>query len=111
MPENHHLFGRETFSNMKDRAILVNASPDIIDEEALLDVLRSGQLATYGADVLHDNWRADSRDSPVVRYAQQHENVVITPHIGGCTTRSFVDARIFSARKLAHYLQTREELP
>ena len=110
-PRNYHLFNRETFAKMKDGAVLVNTSRgDVIDETALLEALESGKLAGFGADVLHDEWRADMRESPVVRYAETHPDVVITPHIGGATWTSLRDARAFSARKLVHYLQTGEEL-
>ncbi|MBN2293198.1 MAG: hypothetical protein JXM70_12280, partial [Pirellulales bacterium] len=110
-PENHHLFNRETFAKMKPGAILVNTSRgDIIDETALIECLESGRLAAFGADVVSDEWRDDMRESPLVKYAMTHDNVYITPHIGGCTYRSLVDARIFAARKLVHYLKTGEEL-
>ena len=110
-PENFHLFNAETFANMKNGAVLVNTSRgDIIEEEALIAALESGKLAAFGADVIHDEWRADMRESPLVQYAEKHENVVITPHIGGATDKSVRDARVFSAKKLAHYLATGEEL-
>ena len=111
LPENRHLFNAETFARMKPGAVLVNTSRgDLIDERALIDALESGQIAAFGADVLHDEWRSDMRDSPLVAYAQSHDNVIVTPHIGGATRRSVDEARIFSARKLAHYLRTGEEL-
>jgi len=111
LPENYHLFNEGTFAKMKDGAVLVNTSRgDIIDEDALLKALESGKLAAFGTDVLHDEWREDMSQQPVIQYARTHPNVVITPHMGGCTYKSVVDARIFSARKLAHYLKTGEEL-
>ncbi|MFH0963630.1 MAG: NAD(P)-dependent oxidoreductase [Planctomycetota bacterium] len=111
LPENYHLFNADAFARMKDKAILVNTSRgDIIDETALVEALESGKLAAFGADVLHDEWRSDMRESPVVRYAQTHDNVIVTPHLGGATGRSLWEAREFSARKLAHYLATGEEL-
>lgn len=110
-PENYHLFNAETFAKMKHGAILVNTSRgDIIDERALLAALDSGKLIAFGTDVLHDEWRLDVDESPMVKYAREHDNVVITPHMGGCTLKSLVDARVFSARKLVQYLQTGEEL-
>ena len=110
-PDNYRLFDAEAFGKMKPGAILINTSRgDIIDEEALLASLESGRLAAIGADVLHDEWRADMRQQPLVRYALTHDNVVLTPHIGGSTTRSIADALVFSARKLVHYLKTGEEL-
>ena len=111
LPRNHHLFNRDVFARMKDGAYLVNTSRgDIIDEAALLSALESGKLAGFGADVLHDEWRADMGESPVVRYAQTHDNVVLTPHIAGATDTSIWEARAFTARKIAHYLETGEEL-
>lgn len=111
LPENYHLFNDETFAKMKDGAVLVNTSRgDIIDEAALLRALESGKLAAFGADVLHDEWRQDMRESSIVQYAQEHDNVVITPHMGGFTTKSLWEARVFSAKKLAHYLTTGQEL-
>ena len=110
-PANRHLFNAETFARMKDGAILVNTSRgDLIDEPALIAALESGKLAGFGADVIHDEWREDMRESPLVRYAAEHTNVVLTPHMGGATLKSIVDARVFSARKLAHFLETGEEL-
>lgn len=108
---NHHLFNSYTFGKMKDKAILVNTSRgDIIDENSLIEHLDSGKLAAFGADVIHDEWNKDIGESNLIQYARCHENVVITPHIGGCTTKSIIDARIFSAKKLVHFLRTGEEL-
>ena len=110
-PENHHLFNADALQKMKKKAVLVNTSRgDIVDENAVLEALESGSLAAYGADVLHDEWREDMGMSPLIRYARAHDNVILTPHIGGCTHRSLVEARIFSAKKLVHYLKTGEEL-
>jgi phosphoglycerate dehydrogenase-like enzyme len=110
-PENRGLFNAEAFGRMKPGAILVNTSRgDIVEEGALLAALESGRLGAYGTDVVHDEWRASMGESPLVRYARGHSNVVITPHIGGNTDYSVRAARIFSARKLAHFLETGQEL-
>jgi len=109
--ESYALFNAETLVQMKPRAVLVNTSRgDIVDEEALLQALESGRLGAYGTDVIHDEWRGDMGASALVQYARTHPNVVITPHIGGNTDYSVREARLFSARKLAHFLQTGEEL-
>jgi len=110
-PENYHIFNNNTFARMKDNSVLVNTSRgDIIDEISLIKMLNLGKLSAFGADVIHNEWRKNMLISPIVKYAQEHDNVVITPHIGGCTYRSIVDARIFSAKKLVYYLETGEEL-
>ena len=111
LAENRHLFNEDAFAMMRDGAVLVNTSRgDLIDEHALIAALECGKVAAFGADVLHNEWRADMGESPLVRYAQEHDNVIITPHLGGCTDTSLWNARVFSARKLAHYLATGEEL-
>ena len=110
-PQNYHLFNADTLARMKDGAVLINTSRgDVIDERALIEALKSKKLKAFGADVLHDEWREFMGDSPMVQYAREHDNVILTPHIGGVTTKSFVDARLFTARKLVHYLETGEEL-
>ncbi|MCH2130255.1 MAG: hypothetical protein MK179_14005 [Pirellulaceae bacterium] len=111
LPENYHLFDATTLSKMKRGAVLVNTSRgDLIDETALMAALDSGQLSSFAADVLHDEWRTDMGKSPLVTYAQTHDNVIISPHMGGATQKSIDEARDFSARKLANFLQTGEEL-
>ena len=100
LPENLHLFNAETFAGMKDGARLVNTSRgDIIDETALIDALESGKLASYGTDVIHNEWRNNMLDSSLVQYAAAHENVIILPHLGGGRNKT-AEARAFSAKKL-----------
>ena len=101
-PENRGLFNADVFAAMKPGAVLVNTSRgDIIDEVALLAALESGRLAAFGADVLHDEWRPSMTASPVVQYAETHDNVTITPHIGGASDFSIREARVFIARRIA----------
>ena len=110
-PENRHLFNAQSIAKMKRGAVLVNTSRGgIIDEPALLAALDSGQLAAFGSDVVEDEWRADMSKQPVIEYAKTHDNVVLTPHIGGATRQSIEWSRIFSAKKLVHFLKTSEEL-
>jgi len=110
-PENRHLFEANAFAKMKPGAILVNTSRGgIIDEAALCESLDSGRLAAFGADVIEGERLVDMNEAPMIQYARNHENVILTPHIGGCTTKSITGARVFSARKLVHYLKTGEEL-
>lgn len=75
-PETRGLFGKETFEKMKDGAYFINTSRGaVIDEQALLDVLRSGKLSGAAIDVLtYEPMRADCvlKDAP---------NITITPHV------------------------------
>ena len=51
-PQTHHLICAETIAMMKDGAYLINtARGSLVDEEAMIDALRSGKLAGVGLDV------------------------------------------------------------
>jgi D-3-phosphoglycerate dehydrogenase len=99
------LLGPAELARMKPGSILLNTSRGgLIDEEALLAALRSGQLAGAGLDVIDGEWRSDLEQHPLVEYARTHEHLVITPHIGGVTYESQELAYTRTIGKLAEYL-------
>ena len=101
------LISREAFAKMKDGVVLINTSRGaIIDEEAFLEALESGKVGAAGIDVIHGEWMEDITKHPLVQYTQTHDNLVISPHIGGSTVESIAGARRFMAKKLADYLST-----
>jgi len=109
--ETRNMFSDETFSKMKDGAIIINTSRGaIIDEQALLKSLKSGKIGGAGLDVIHGEWDTDLKNHPLIQYANAHTNLIISPHIGGSTTESIEGARIFTAKKLANYLKKEKEL-
>jgi len=104
--ENRGLIGPREFAAMKTGAVLINTSRGaIVDERALLDALETGHLGGAGLDVIDGEWRPDLDRHPLIQYARTHENLVITPHIGGVTHESQAMAYSFTVRKLAAYLK------
>jgi D-3-phosphoglycerate dehydrogenase len=94
-------FGKEQFSKMKPGGWFVNtARGELIDEMALLDALRSGQLAGAALDVLCGEHQNVMENHPLVAYVREHDNLLITPHIGGCTLESMEKTEMFMAKKL-----------
>lgn len=98
-PANHHLFNEALFSKFKPGSFLLNTSRGaIVDSAALLRNLDSGQLAGAALDVIENEH--EHKDSALLEYARQHDNLLITPHIGGNTRESFEKTELFLAKKL-----------
>jgi D-3-phosphoglycerate dehydrogenase len=102
----HSFFGKEQFLRMKAGSWFVNtARGELIDEMALLDALRSAQLAGAALDVLCGEQQNVMENHPLVAYAREHDNLLITPHIGGCTVESMEKTEYFLAGRLLTLLQ------
>jgi D-3-phosphoglycerate dehydrogenase / 2-oxoglutarate reductase len=98
--ETQGLIGRAQFTAMKPGAILVNTSRGkVVDEEALIEALRSGRLAGAGLDVL---WtEPPAKDHPLF----QMENVVLTPHYASTTTEAIQDLAHKVNRQIVQFLR------
>ena len=76
--QTKHLFNAATFSKMKRGAMIINtARGELIDETALVDALRSGQLSSAGLDTFEGE--PPRADHPLLHMDQ----VVATPHSAG----------------------------
>jgi glyoxylate reductase len=78
-PETRHLFGPEQFGRMKPTAVLVNSSRGpVIDEGALVEALRTGEIFAAGLDVFE-------KEPEVHPGLLELDNAVIVPHLGSAT--------------------------
>jgi D-3-phosphoglycerate dehydrogenase len=103
-------FGEGEFQAMKNGAWFVNtARGELIQEGALLAGLAEGRIAGAALDVLCDERSSGMKDHPLVAYARTHQNLVITPHIGGCTLESMEQTEEFLADKVVTFLQSHHE--
>lgn len=101
-------FNDRMFHAMKPGARFINTSRgELIDEEALLDALVSGRLSGAALDVLADEDTAGMAGHPLVDYSRRHANLIITPHIGGCTAESMKKTELFMAQELRAVLRER----
>ena len=83
--ENAGLFDAEAFAKMKLGAFFVNTAREtLVDEDALDAALESGHLGGAALDVVHAT-QAGGRHRLL-----RHENVVMTPHIGGATRETLL---------------------
>ncbi|MGC4002981.1 MAG: NAD(P)-dependent oxidoreductase [Pirellulales bacterium] len=100
-PENRRMIAATQFASMKPGTVFVNtARGELVDEVALLAALRSGRLTGAALDVLCDERSTGMGDHPLVQYARTHENLLLTPHLGGNTPESAAKTERFLAEKL-----------
>lgn len=100
--ETRHMFDAEAFDRMKDGAVLVNtARGPIIDEGALNDALRDGDIAGAGLDVMADE---PVDESPLFEL----ESVVCTPHVAWYSERSLEELRRKAAENVVRVLRGEE---
>ena len=105
-PQTRHMLDAAAFSRMADGVVIVNTSRGaVIEEQALVAALESGKVGAAGLDVIDGEWRTDLRDHPLIRYAREHNNLVISPHLGGVTYESQAMALKFTADKVADWIR------
>jgi len=100
--ESRGLLDRARLVRFKPGAILVNtARGAIVDEAALVDVLREGPLAAAGLDVF--TTEPLPADSPLLTLP----NVVLTPHVGWTVEEVFSEFAAIAADQLEAFLDDR----
>ncbi|GIV85570.1 MAG: 3-phosphoglycerate dehydrogenase [Candidatus Roseilinea sp.] len=79
-PETHHFMNGKRFAQMKRGALFINvARGALVDEQALAEALRSGQIGGAGLDVF--DGEPISPSHPLLAF----DNVVVTPHVASRT--------------------------
>ena len=100
LPSTKHLINRDTINTMKPGAMLVNTSRGpIVDEEALVDALRSGVIGGAGLDTYEVE--PLPADSPL----RALPNVILTSHAAAVSTLAEELLHIRPAEAARDYLQ------
>lgn len=80
LPSTQHLINANTLAQMRAGSYLVNTSRGgLIDESALADAVRAGNLAGAALDVREQE--PPAQPDPLARL----DNVILTPHVAGVT--------------------------
>lgn len=104
------LIDRRAFDQMRDGVYLINTSRGaIIEESALLEALQSGKVKAAGLDVLAEELDSPISDIPLVQYAKNHDNLLITPHLGGCTLDAQAKAYARMAGRMVAFMARGEQ--
>jgi C-terminal binding protein len=93
-----HLINARTLAQMRQGAILINtARGPVVDENALLDALDSGQIAAAGLDVVEFEPLENER-------LRQHPNVLLTPHTAFYSVEGYAELRTKTAEEVRRIL-------
>jgi D-3-phosphoglycerate dehydrogenase len=93
-PATHHLFNEKSFKVMKKTAYLINTSRGpVVDEAALVQALKNGDLAGAALDVYEE----EPKIQPGLIGL---ENVVLTPHIASATIETRTKMATMAAQNL-----------
>lgn len=96
------LIGRTQLTMMKKEAMLINcARGGLVDEDALYEALKTGQIAGAALDVYEHEPPANS---PLLEL----DNIVFTPHLGASTSEAQVAVSVEIARQAVTFLKTGE---
>jgi glyoxylate reductase len=75
-PTTRHIISHAEFAKMKDGIVIVNtARGAVMNEDALVDALESGKVASAGLDVYED-------EPSIHPGLLKNENVLLLPHMG-----------------------------
>jgi len=88
-PETAQSFHAYHFNKMKPGSYFINtARGELVVENDLITALSEGRIKAAGVDVISDEHILDKWNHPLIQYARNHENLLISPHIAGCTVDS-----------------------
>ena len=97
-PATEKMFNAAAFAKMKRGARLINcARGELIDEAALADALKSGQLSGAAVDTFAQE---PPKNSPLIGLA----NLIATPHIAGSTAEAQEEVGTAVAQQVRDYL-------
>jgi phosphoglycerate dehydrogenase-like enzyme len=103
--ETHRLFDAQTFSNMKQNSLFLNTSRGgLVDEDALIAALKTGQLRGAYLDVF------EQEPLPSDSLLWALPNVLITPHSADDVTRWHRKFASFFADNLRRWINGQELL-
>jgi len=103
--ETRNLMSAELFKKVKPGVIFINTSRGAVaDENGLLEGLNSGRVSAAGLDVLVAE--PDIGGTPLVEYARNHDNLIITPHCGGFSPDAVAIVCARAAEKIRDHLAT-----
>ncbi|GLB46513.1 3-phosphoglycerate dehydrogenase [Philodulcilactobacillus myokoensis] len=98
--ETIHSVSRKEFKMMKKSAMIVNfARGSVIDEKAMINALKTGEIAGAGLDVF------EKEPLPMDSELRKLPNVYMTPHISAQTTEAIEQTAINAASEMIRVIE------
>ncbi len=102
--ETKNLVNKEKLALMKSTAVLLNCSRgEVVVEKDLVEALEKKRIGGAALDVFPEE--PLKQTSPLMTYAKTHDNLIITPHIGGSTHEAIHHAGLYVATKTKEFLK------
>ncbi|MGQ4872913.1 MAG: hydroxyacid dehydrogenase [Promethearchaeia archaeon] len=99
--ETENTINERRLKMMKKEAIVINtARGNLVDEKALIQALRSGQISGAALDVFREEPLKD------MELCNCEDNLILTPHIGSQTIETQIKASVMIAEKVVNYLKS-----
>lgn len=110
--KNHHLINKEVLSLLPAGSLVINtARGELLDTDALLDLLESGHLRGAALDVIEGEFEPGfidkHRSSRLLDYARNHSNLILSQHIGGSTNDAWYLTQRRVIEKAVQYINKR----
>ena len=103
--ENHEMINYNLFKLCKPSAIFINtARGGLVCEKSLIKSLINKKIAGAALDVIVNEDRFNNQNH-LIEYLNSNENLIITPHLGGCTYESSEKAEIAITESLLKLLK------
>jgi len=109
LPLNHEtaqLLNRNRLEQMKQGSLLINTSRGgLVDELALVDLLREGHLVGAGLDTFSGINVHSSEEAPPEHPLLELENVILTPHVAAYSEEAMRDVAVGGVENVVSVLK------
>jgi len=100
-PETIKIINKETLSYLCENAVVGNAARgDVVDDEAMIEVLKNGKVFAYGLDV----YNGEPKIHP--EYLKL-KNIFLLPHLGSATKRTRWDMAYRATKNLVDFFDNK----
>jgi len=98
--ETNKIINKETIAFLPDKVVIANAARgDIVDDEAMIEALKSKKVFAFGLDV----YNGEPKIHP--EYLKLN-NIFLLPHLGSATKRTRLDMAYRATENLASFFKT-----